>query len=121
MTALVAMALYLSERRRERAVAAVMVDQMGIPMRTNLAASVAEMVGLVSVALAAGTATALLVARRAFPSFEPDPRTPPSVDLVVAPLDVMLIVGLAVVAVAVTAAMAQYAATSAARGNVFRG
>jgi hypothetical protein len=121
MTALVAMALYLSERRRERAVAAVMVDQMGIPMRTNLAASVAEMVGLVSVALAAGTATALLVARRAFPSFEPDPRTPPSVGLVVAPLDVMLIVGLAVVAVAVTAAMAQYAATSAARGNVFRG
>jgi hypothetical protein len=33
----------------------------------------------------------------------------------------MLIVGLAVVAVGVTAAMAQYAATSAARGNVFRG
>jgi hypothetical protein len=121
MTALVAMALYLSERRRERAVAAVMVDQMGIPMRTNLAASVAEMVGLVSVALAAGTASALLVARRAFPSFEPDARTPPSVGLVVAPLDVVLIAGLAVVAVAVTAATAQYAATSAARGTVFRG
>jgi hypothetical protein len=121
LTALVAMALYLSERRRERAVAAVMVDQMGIPMRTNLAASVAEMVGLVSVSLAAGIASALLVAWRAFPSFEPDARTPPSVGLVVRPLDVMVIVGLAVAAVAVTAAMAQYAAASAARGRVFRG
>ncbi len=121
MTALVAMALYLAERRRERAVAAVMVDQMGIPRRTNLAAAVVEMVGLVGVALAAGTASALLVAWRAFPSFEPDSRTPPSAGLVVTPLDVAVIVGLAVVAVALTAATAQHAATSAARSRVFRG
>lgn len=121
MTALVAMALYLSERRRERAVAAIMVDQMGIPMRTNIAASVAEMVGLVSVALATGTVSALLVAWRAFPSFEPDSRTPPSAGLVVTPLEIMVIVGLAVAAVALTAAKAQHSATSAARSRVFRG
>jgi putative ABC transport system permease protein len=121
MTALVAMALYLSERRRERVVAAVMVDQMGIPMRTNIAASVVEMVGLASVALAAGTMSALLVAWRAFPSFEPDPATPPGAGLLVTPVEVLVIVGLAVAAIALTAAAAQFAATSTARGSVFRG
>jgi hypothetical protein len=121
LTALVAMALFLSERRRERAIAAIMVDQMGIPRRTNIAAAVVEMVGLLAVALTAGTVSAVLVAWRAFPWFEPDPGTPPSTGLQVEPFDVALMIVLAVVAVAATAAVAQHSAASAARSRVFRG
>jgi hypothetical protein len=65
--------------------------------------------------------SAVLVAWRAFPWFEPDPGTPPSTGLQVEPFDVALMIVLAVVAVAATAAVAQHSAASAARSRVFRG
>ena len=58
-----------------------MTAQMGVRGRTNIVAAVIEMVGLAVVALVAGSVCAVVTARRVFPSFDPDPRIPPTTTL----------------------------------------
>jgi putative ABC transport system permease protein len=116
-----ALALYLAERRRDRSVATVMTEQLGISRATNVLAAVVELVGLLSIAVGAGVASALVTASHAFPAFEPDPEMPPSVGLAVERADLALLVGGAAVAVSVLAAVAQRRASSASRAEVLRG
>ncbi|MFP5488096.1 MAG: hypothetical protein ACLGHQ_07310 [Acidimicrobiia bacterium] len=72
VTALGALALYLSERRADRALERVITRQMGVSAGTNVLATVIELTALAVVAIVSGTAAAWITARRVFPSFEPD-------------------------------------------------
>ena len=119
--ALAAMTFYLAERRRQREVAAVMTEQMGITRGTNIVAAIVEMVGLVAIAVAAGTVTALVTARRVFPVFEPRAEVPPRVPLAVEPTPIGIAAIAAVGAVAITAAWTQRAAGRAEKAEVLRG
>ncbi|MET0907913.1 MAG: hypothetical protein ABWZ99_00475 [Ilumatobacteraceae bacterium] len=121
ITAITALALYLAERRREREVAAAMTAQMGVAGRTNILAAVIEMVGLATVALAAGSVCAVVTARRVFPSFDPDPRIPPTTSLSVSVSQVLAIALVVLVAVAVTAAWVQRSANASSKSRVLRG
>ncbi len=121
LAALGAMALYLTERRRAIALSTAMTTQMGIGVRTSAFSSVIEMVGLVSVSLAAGTGSALLTARRSFPAFEPDPDVPP---VSVAAFDVVrlgVVAAVAVASVALIAAAVHYRSSKTVTAEVLRG
>lgn len=121
VTAIVSLALYLAERKREREVAAAMTAQMGVAGRTNVIAAVIEMAGLALVALAAGSVCAVITARRVFPSFDPDPRIPPSTTLSVSGGQVLGFALIVLGAVALTAALVQRSANAASKSRVLRG
>jgi hypothetical protein len=121
VVALASLALYLAERRRDREVATVMSEQMGISRSVNVVAAVVELLGLVTVAVLAGVASALVTARHVFPSFEPDPTAPPAVGLTIDPAGIGAFLAITAVAVAALAAVAQRRASSARRAEVLRG
>jgi len=121
VAALGAMALYLTERRRDIALSTAMTAQMGIGARTSAFSSVIEMVGLVSVSLAAGAGSALLTARQAFPAFEPDPDVPPISGAVFNVARLGVVAALAVASVAVIAAVVQYRSSRSVTAEVLRG
>lgn len=120
VAALGSLALYLSERRAEREVTAVMTAQMGVRARTMIMAAIIELVGLVALSLAAGTLAAWVSSRRVFPSFEPNPEIPPVARLHATPGSIALIMGVLVTVVAVLGALSQRSAGNAQRARVLR-
>ncbi len=121
LTAIGALALYLSERRADRMVSAVITQQIGIPAWVDKVAAVVELVGLVVVALAAGTVAATFTAGRVFPNFEPDPWVPPEVGLTAAPGAIAAVMALVVFSVVAVALLTQRAAGRAEKAKVMRG
>ena len=121
VVALAAIVMYLAERRREREVTAVMTQTIGIPRSTMMLAAVAEMVVLTGIAGLAGAASAIVIARRLFPRFEPRPSLPPvgrvSVDLA---SPAMMLLG-ALIVVSIAAAWTQRSAGRARKAEVLRG
>ena len=121
VVAIAVMAFYLAERRRQREVTAVMTHQIGIRQRTNVAAAVVEIVGLVVAAVAAGAIAAAVTARRVFPVFEPDPGVPPTVALIIDATTVLAVLAGTIVVVAGVAAWSQRSVSRAEQARVLRG
>lgn len=121
VVAIAVMAFYLAERRRQREVTAVMTHQIGIRQRTNVAAAVVEIVGLVVAAVAAGAIAAAVTARRVFPVFEPDPGVPPTVALIIDETTVLSVLVGAILVVAGVAAWSQRSVSHAEQARVLRG
>jgi hypothetical protein len=121
VVAVAVMAFYLAERRHQREVTAVMTHQMGIGHRTNVAAAVVEMVGLVVAAVAAGSVAAVITARRVFPAFEPDPDVPPNVALLVDVRTVLAVLAASIVIVGLVAAWSERSVSQTEKARVLRG
>jgi hypothetical protein len=121
LAALGAMALYLTERRRAIALSTAMTTQMGIGARTSAFSSVIEMVGLVSVSLLAGTVSALVTARRAFPAFEPARDVPPTSGASFDAARLAVVVAVAIASVAAIAVCVQYRSSKSVTAEVLRG
>lgn len=102
---------YLSERRAARRLSTVMAFRMGLRRSTAQLAAVVEVLGLVALALVAGTISALLIAARVFARFEPDSRLPPSVGIQ-RPFALFAVIAAATIATVVLAAMASQRAAS---------
>lgn len=120
VAALGSLALYLSERRAAREVTTVMTAQMGVRARTMVLAAIIELVGLVALALAAGTVAAWVSSRRVFGSFEPNPEIPPVARLHATPGSIGLVMAGLITAVAALAALSQRSAGKAQRAGVLR-
>jgi CBS domain-containing protein len=120
VAALGALVLHLAERRAARQVAAVMTEQMGMRPTTARWAAVLELVGLVTTALAAATVTAIVMAGRVFPRFEPEPDLPPNVGLHPSAVLIAAIVAGSIAVVSVTALWSHRAAGTASKAEVLR-
>ncbi|MFK7919093.1 MAG: hypothetical protein AB8G14_13535 [Ilumatobacter sp.] len=121
LAALGTLLFYLTEQRARRQLSTVMAERMGLRRRTAAIAAVGEVLGLVSVALVAGTSTGLVIAHRVFARFEPEPGLAPEVGLE-APWSVVIAVAGAAVVVVVAAALAnQWLARRRTYAEVLRG
>lgn len=112
---------YLSEQRSSRQLSTVMAERIGLRRLSAAVAAVAEVLGLVVVAFAAGTVVGLALAGRVFDRFEPAPRVPPDVSL---QPSWSLLAGLAVAAVAlvvVASLVNRWLASRRSYGEVLRG
>ncbi|MEO1064725.1 MAG: hypothetical protein AAFZ07_25180 [Actinomycetota bacterium] len=112
---------YLSEQRSRRELSTVMAERMGLRRRTAAVAAVGEVLGLVVVALLAGTSVGLVLAGRIFDRFEPDPRLPPDIGLEVSWPLVGLVALLAATLVVLAALVTQWAAGRRSYAEVLRG
>ncbi len=112
---------YLSERRAARRLSTVMASRMGLRRSTAQLAAVLEVLGLVSLALVAGTISALLLAARVFARFEPAPELPPSVGIQW-PFGLFAVIAVTTLSTVVLAALASQRAANRQRyGEVLRG
>lgn len=112
---------YLSEQRTNRQLSTVMAERMGLRRGAAAVAAVGEVLGLVLVAFAAGTATGLALAARVFDRFEPDPRLVPDTGLV-PPWSLIAALGVVATVVVVTAALvSQSTSRRRSYGEVLRG
>ncbi|MDH3755498.1 MAG: hypothetical protein OEU32_16660 [Acidimicrobiia bacterium] len=81
-TALASLALYLSARRRSRALTGVMTRALGVSARQAALATTIEVVVLVVLALVSSAVAVPLVVSRVSPRFDPAPGVPPDVAVV---------------------------------------
>ena len=97
--AIVSMALFLSARRRNRALTGVITRSMGLSPGRSAAISAIELGSVLIVAVGAGLLAAPLVVGRLAPCFDPAPGRPPAISVVVdwAPLLVVAVAGVVIV------------------------
>ncbi len=110
LSALGALAFYLSEQQAARELAAVVLDRMGFRRRSSVLSAVLEVLGLAAVAFAAAGVVAVALAGRVFARFEPDPTIPPEAALRPSALAIAGVGAGAAIAVAVVALVVQLAA-----------
>jgi len=105
VAAIAGLLLYLREQQYRRELGDALARRMGLDRRGRLLASVVEVGTLVSIAFAAGTGVAVVLATHVFGRFEPSPAELPSTELRVpwALLAVVLAVGVVSVALVVVA------------------
>lgn len=101
--ACVALGLFLSARRRSRALTGVITRSMGLSAPRAAMVSAFELGSVLLVSVGAGFIAAPLVVRRLAPRFDPAPGRPPTVGVLVdwAPLGAGALVGVLIVAVLV--------------------
>ena len=101
--ACVALGMFLSARRRSRALTGVITRSMGLSAPRAAMVSAFELGSMMLVSVGAGFVAAPLVVNRLAPRFDPAPGRPPSVDVLVdwVPLVVGALIGVVVVAVLV--------------------
>lgn len=121
MAALGTLFFYLSEQRATRELSTVMAERMGLQQRTAAIAAVGEVLGLVTIALVAGTSVGLVVATRVFDRFEPDRRLAPDVGLEAPWALVGTIAATAMVVVALVALVNQWLGSRRTYAEVLRG
>ena len=80
VASLVSLTLFLSARRRRRALAGVLVRSMGLPAGRAALVSVIEIASMVLVAMVAALASVPPVVRRLAPRFDPAPGRPPAIE-----------------------------------------
>ncbi len=97
--AIVSMALFLSARRRSRALTGVITRSMGLSPARSAAISAIELGSVLIVAVGAGLLAAPLVVGRLAPRFDPAPGRPPAISVVVdwVPLLVVAVAGVVIV------------------------
>jgi len=121
LAALGTLFFYLSEQRTNRQLSTVMAQRMGLRRRAAAVAAVAEVLGLVTIAFAAGTSIGLVVATRVFDRFEPDPRLAPDVGLQVPWGAVGALAGTATIVVVLTVLTNQWLSGRRSYAEVLRG
>ena len=116
----VALALFLSARRRNSALAGVLTRSMGLPAWRAATISAIEIGAVLLVAVSAGLVAGPVVVGRLAPRFDPVPDRPPPVSVSVdwAPLVVGAVVGVMIVSVMVW--LSEYAASRRPAGSVVR-
>ncbi len=102
VAAAVGLLLYLGEQQSRRELGDAITRRMGLRSAVRLRASLVEVGSLAALAFSAGTIVAIVVARRIFGRFDPDPATAPDTDLRIAwPTLIGIVVAGAAVVVAV--------------------
>ncbi len=116
----VAMALFLSARRRSSALASVLTRSMGLPAWRAATISAIEIGAVLLVAVGAGLIAGPVVVGRLAPRFDPAPDRPPPVSVTVdwAPLVAGAIIGVVIVSALVW--LSEYAASRRSAGSVVR-
>lgn len=118
--AIVSMALFLSARRRSRALTGVITRSMGLSPPRSAAISAIELGSVLVVAVGAGLLASPLVVARLVPRFDPAPGRPPEISVVVewAPLVVVSAAGVAIVSALVW--LSEWIASRRPAGEVVR-
>ena len=112
--------VYLRARQRDRLVATLLSDRMGMPRSTMRAASVVELGAMLAVSFVAGTLVGLVSSALVVPSIDPLPSIPPA-PLVAVPWFALLVTAAGLVAAAfVGGAMADRGARASSTAEVMR-
>lgn len=118
--ALGSLTLYLSARRRERALASVMTRTMGLSAPRAAATTVLEITTLFIVAVAAGFVAAPALVGRLSDRFDPAPDRPPRVPVLVDWTPFLLAAGIGVVALATVLWVSELASARRPASEVVR-